>query len=187
MDEKEALRTSLRQKRRALPAHQRDVWSQRICHHLEAWLDQREVDRVFAYRSFRDEVSINRLVDRISLRYVVGLPVAYENRQMVFYRYQEGDELLRSPWGIEEPKKRQQPLAVTEQSVILVPALAISEAGQRLGYGGGYYDSFLGKLPFGSKVGLIYGCFWGHPLPSEPHDVPVDFVCHEEGIQTIGR
>lgn len=59
--------------------------------------------------------------------------------------------------GIEEPaargERRVDPACLDERSVALVPGLAFDEMGYRLGYGGGFYDTFLGRFR-GVSIGL---------------------------------
>jgi 5-formyltetrahydrofolate cyclo-ligase len=60
---------------------------------------------------------------------------------------------------------------------VVVPGIAFSQDGQRLGRGGGYYDRFLKRLPKKSlKVGLAFNFQIVKNLPSLSHDVPVDIV-----------
>ena len=71
---------------------------------------------------------------------------------------------------------------------VLVPGIAFDVRGARLGRGGGYYDRFLGGLPNGSA--LTIGVCWSMQLvpqvPTDPHDVHVDWICHEDGAIHIG-
>ncbi len=68
--------------------------------------------------------------------------------------------------------------------VVLVPGLAFDGRGNRLGFGGGYYDRLLAGPAFASslKLGLCYGFQRVESLPAGPFDQPVDAVCCEEGI-----
>ncbi|MFA6108936.1 MAG: 5-formyltetrahydrofolate cyclo-ligase [Candidatus Latescibacterota bacterium] len=64
--------------------------------------------------------------------------------------------------------------------LVLVPGLAFDPRGRRLGFGGGYYDRFLGKLR-AVKVGITYRCLLLPEVPEEPHDVRMDLVVTEAG------
>jgi len=61
-------------------------------------------------------------------------------------------------------------------NLIIVPALAYSKTGDRLGRGGGWYDKFLCKYPDVKKIGVIPEEFLFDNLPTEAHDVKVDEV-----------
>lgn len=70
------------------------------------------------------------------------------------------------------------PRAVTgELDLIVVPALAVSATGHRLGYGMGFYDSLLPEFAPPAKTLIVaYEFQLLAELPLEPHDVPCDFV-----------
>jgi len=77
-------------------------------------------------------------------------------------------------WGIPVPENKE---LVSPESiqVVFVPLLAYDRQGNRLGFGKGYYDVFLGSLsPAVLKVGLSF-FDPEEAIPSEAHDVPLDF------------
>jgi 5-formyltetrahydrofolate cyclo-ligase len=80
-----------------------------------------------------------------------------------------------SQFGISEPTGPALPLSVVE--FVIVPGLAFTPVGDRLGYGAGFYDVFLASLPPG--VPNAGGCFAEQlvdSMPTEPHDVRVQQV-----------
>jgi 5-formyltetrahydrofolate cyclo-ligase len=67
-----------------------------------------------------------------------------------------------------------------------VPGACFTSEGYRIGYGGGYYDSFLSKHANRAlKVGFCYDCFIVDSIPVEAHDVPVDLIITEKRIINI--
>ena len=67
--------------------------------------------------------------------------------------------------------------------LIFVPAISFDKFGNRLGYGGGFYDTFLSKYPNIPKYGIVFSEFVSNmELPSEPHDVKVNYVITQDGI-----
>ena len=60
--------------------------------------------------------------------------------------------------------------------MIVIPGLAIDETAYRLGYGGGYYDTFLAQHPAAHKVGIYYPFQSIKAVPTEPHDMSLDQV-----------
>lgn len=94
-------------------------------------------------------------------------------------------ELEKGRFGIPEPPPRCPELTPSqlENALILVPALAFDDRGYRLGYGGGYYDRYLGFLRDKgisvTTVGLAYGICRAKLLPHEPHDLAVDIIIDE--------
>ena len=82
--------------------------------------------------------------------------------------------------GIPEPHAHCAPLAREAIDWVLVPGVAFDFAGQRLGYGGGYYDRLLSGLP--ASVPRIAGAFEVQVVdhvPSAAHDLAVDVIVTE--------
>ena len=61
--------------------------------------------------------------------------------------------------------------------MVLVPGLAVSPTGERLGQGGGCYDRALARVPAGTPVAVVlYDDEVGVAVPTDPHDLPVGFA-----------
>ena len=86
------------------------------------------------------------------------------------------------PFGIEEPID---PIWVNEEEIdlVIVPGLAYSKKGERLGFGGGYYDRFLSQGEY-DRVSLAYmeqvyeTALWD----VEKFDIPVEWLITIEGV-----
>jgi len=101
--------------------------------------------------------------------------------EMTFARILSPDELRPRRFGLLEPDpaaRRADP--VPENAVCLVPGLAFTRTGYRIGYGGGYFDRFLAAFK-GVSVGLAYALQVVDTVPVLPHDTPVDLLVTEEG------
>lgn len=82
--------------------------------------------------------------------------------------------------GIPEPSAHCAPLSREAIDWVLVPGVAFDLTGQRLGYGGGYYDRLLSGLP--ARVPRIAGAFEVQVVdhvPSAAHDLAVDVIVTE--------
>ena len=77
-----------------------------------------------------------------SKNFVVSLPVIKGNCDMNFYKYNTGDPLYVNKYGIPEPKKMKKIIP----NILLIPLVAFDQNLNRIGYGGGFYDRFLGKV-----------------------------------------
>ena len=116
----------------------------------------------------------------------IVVPIVEKTTGTLKHAYVENEiELIPNQWGIPEPKMPVRMVFPMELDMVLVPMLAFDEEGNRLGYGAGYYDKFLSMVrPNCVKIGL---CFeMGRQatlLPAEEHDVKLDFVVTEQGIQ----
>ena len=67
--------------------------------------------------------------------------------------------------------------------VVVVPGLAFTEAGERLGQGGGWYDRFLSKVrPDCSTIGVCFAEQIVGTVPVEAHDITMDHVVSDRGV-----
>jgi 5-formyltetrahydrofolate cyclo-ligase len=92
------------------------------------------------------------------------------------------DDLVDGPHGLRQPAGV--PLGVdvvSQASLIIVPALAVSRSGMRLGRGGGSYDRVLARATSAFTVALLHDGELLDEVPAEPHDRPVDAVVTPAG------
>jgi 5-formyltetrahydrofolate cyclo-ligase len=76
------------------------------------------------------------------------------------------------------------PVDPTSIDVVVVPGLAFTPAGERLGQGGGWYDRVLAQLRDDAlTVGVCFEVQIVDAVPSEPHDVVLDVVISESGVR----
>ncbi len=90
-------------------------------------------------------------------------------------------EFALGRYGILEPVEGPPLGAIPTASVVLVPGVAFTRSGARLGQGGGYYDRFLAGFP-GVSIGLAYECQVAPALPCLEHDHDIDWVVTEDGV-----
>ncbi|MCB1555994.1 MAG: 5-formyltetrahydrofolate cyclo-ligase [Alphaproteobacteria bacterium] len=118
--------------------------------------------------------------------FVCSLPVVKkETRVLSFARWDETIPLAEGPFGVMQPAA-EEPDSLVEPDILCVPFLAFDRRGQRLGYGGGYYDATIRALRDKKElvaVGLGYAqqavLF---NLPREDHDEMLDWVVTPQGV-----
>ncbi len=98
-----------------------------------------------------------------------------------FFHVSDPAALLVSRWGLREPSFEPARLVPLEEvDIILVPGIAFTRAGQRLGRGGGYYDRLLAAPALRAlKIGVCFQSQFVEVLPCEAHDVSMDVVIAE--------
>lgn len=80
-------------------------------------------------------------------------------------------------FGIREPHSRADVVESRDVQVWLVPGLAFTPDGRRLGYGGGHYDRLLSSAsPEALKIGIAFQFQILPDIPSEPHDIRLDHI-----------
>ena len=93
------------------------------------------------------------------------------------------EALEPNEWGVLEPTTGR-PSDPDEADLILVPALAASPDGHRVGYGAGYYDRFLRELDHAvPTVCAVYAACVTRKIPAHAHDVRVDAIITEERVR----
>jgi 5-formyltetrahydrofolate cyclo-ligase len=96
--------------------------------------------------------------------------------------------LVRGPLGALEPPKDAAVVPLEEIDAVIMPGVAFSLDGLRLGRGGGYYDATLKLVPPRAlRVGLGFDVQVVPSLPREPHDVPLDLVLTEARTLRFAR
>jgi 5-formyltetrahydrofolate cyclo-ligase len=119
-----------------------------------------------------DEVQLQGLIDDLSCRVV--LP-RVEGDDMEFFDYTPTD-LKEGSFGIMEPQG-QKPCPASDIDLMVVPGVAFTKEGERLGRGKGFYDRYLSREGFrGFCIGVGYKHQLLDSLPTEPHDRQMDMV-----------
>ncbi len=180
--DKKVLRAQLMRQREAVPAGEREKWDGLILgqlQKLEPYLTSR---RVFVYLSVGWEVNTWPVVDDlISRGRHVYAPVVQKNPRALLPRlYTSRSNLTPAAFGILEPPADAPGLDPQQLDLVIVPGLAFSPSGYRIGYGGGFYDRFL-AVSRARTVGLCYSSFL-RTVPVDPWDKPVDFIATELAI-----
>ncbi len=83
------------------------------------------------------------------------------------------EPFIKNALNILEPEN---PIKINEVDVFLVPGVAFTASGKRLGRGGGYYDKLLSKYPDTLKIGITFNERILQDLPTESHDISMDYV-----------
>jgi 5-formyltetrahydrofolate cyclo-ligase len=184
---KQALRKQILDARAAVPASERERLSAVITTRL---LDLPEVQRAqsaLAYLSFGNELSTQGLISALQDRNcALVLPrVDRAAHRLELYRVRDiAADTTPGVWGIKEPDpKRCAPAGLDEIELIVVPGVAFTRAGDRLGYGGGYYDELLSRWrapPL--RIAAAFDLQIAGDLPTAPHDQAVDVIVTQSAL-----
>lgn len=175
MDAKQTLRTELK---RQAKLHSFTDFTHEDSLSCEALLQShvyKVADWIFAFMPLASEVNIKAVLNRTIADKHLALPVCNEDGSLTFYEVENLAALTEGRHGILEPKKKQ--VAVpSEKDIILVPALAYSRTGDRLGRGKGYYDRYLSTYPNVLSIGLCRSYQLLESIPTETWDYRVSKV-----------
>ena len=173
---KSVLRAEVLARRRAMAEADRVAAGRQL---RDALLERPELQMagtVAAYVSVGTEPETRGLIFALWKRgsYVL-LPVLQPGGDLDWASYEGPDSLGAGPRGLLEPTEpRRGVTAITSADLVIVPAVAVDRAGQRLGRGGGSYDRALARIgPEIQTVALLYEGELVSQVPAGPHDQPV--------------
>lgn len=184
MKEKGELRKSYLGRRNALAPSEVLDKSAAICRHLmetEAFRDSRTI---LSYVSMDKEVDTHRLIaSMIDEGRTVAVPIVRKKPLLDWSILERFEDLEPSTFGILEPRAgKQRLLDLPSDAPVLVPGIAFTPTGHRIGYGGGFFDHFL-ATHVGRKIGLAFEIQLVPKFPIQPYDIPVDLVITESGLR----
>jgi len=90
-------------------------------------------------------------------------------------------ELEPDDAGFATPPRRQSAVSLLTGDLVIVPGVAFTRGGARLGRGGGHYDRLLSTSP-ATSIGVAFDIQLVDELPTEPHDRGVDLVVTPGGF-----
>lgn len=173
--------------RDALPGDQRIEMSLSLCEHGLKSLDIQPQATVSGFMPIRSEADIRPLMAGLRAKGAkLCLPVILDKTTIVFRELHADRPLVPMGFGTFGPDED---CAVLEPSVMLVPLAAFDATGQRIGYGGGYYDRAIARLHrkglFPRLVGIAFDCQEVASIPAEPHDMRLHAVLTESGMRLV--
>lgn len=135
-----------------------------------------ERTRIFAFASFGREPDTWQLLRWLWSRNRAAWLPRVVGRQMRFYAVRGEDELAPTGYrGVAEPESTNDADLPRPGDLIIVPGLAFTTEGARLGRGGGYYDRFLARRPADAQaIGIGYRVQLVDSLPFASHDAFID-------------
>lgn len=181
MDDKPTLRTRFQAQRDALdPATVRDL-SQRIMTELLAMPEVAKARSVFCYVGHGNEVQTDELLEHLlDEGKQVAVPRIVKRGVMEARLIGGTGDLKPDRHGI--PSVSAQSPSMQQPDVVVMPCVAATRDGRRLGMGGGYYDRWLAAHPDCTSIVLAYDVQVVGDLPTEPHDQRVNAVVDESHV-----
>ena len=128
------------------------------------------------------EIDILEFLEKLEVKGLqLCLPVVKKNNEMDFYSWSTKNLLKLNKFGIPEPEQIEKILP----EVILVPLVAFDNRLYRIGYGGGYYDRYIDKLPNKKnllKIGIAHSCQKINRVPINKYDKKLDIIITEKYV-----
>ncbi|MDN5292831.1 MAG: 5-formyltetrahydrofolate cyclo-ligase [Eubacteriales bacterium] len=186
-EKKKALRKQVLQERMALSREEVLQKSRVIAERVMGLPEYQQAKTVMMYLDFRNEVATDYLLRQTMARgkrVVVPVTDVAGKRLIPTLIVNYPDDIGTGAWGIPEPKPEAiRPVPPQEIDLVLVPGVAFDEKGNRLGYGGGFYDRFLLQTGPGTVfVALAFELQVRDQVYPEAHDQPVHYIVTEERV-----
>lgn len=183
--DKKTIRKSIKRFTNALPDTDKQTQSQCIISRLRQLVREHKPSVVALFMPLGDEVRLLPFIDAVASEKEIKVVLprvetgSDSTPSMEFYYYQV-DHLSVGSYGISEPSAGE-PCAVEDIDFMVVPGVAFTRQGERLGRGKGFYDSYISRSGFRAyTVGVCYSHQLMESLPIEPHDRRVDKVISGE-------
>lgn len=170
---KSSLRNALKKKRDSLNILKIKKKSYKINKKVIRLKEYKTAKTVFCYISFSYEIDTHLIIDHAFKNKRVAVPVII-NDKIVPALLTNFEKLKKNKFGIYEPEEII-PVPIDEIDITIVPALAFSPIGYRIGYGGGFYDRFLKEYK-GFSLGMAFKDFLITDIIPDENDMPVDKV-----------
>lgn len=175
-------------RRDALAAESVAVAGAAICARLLELRPFMDAGTVCCYAAIGSEAPTRDILQAILARgkQLVLPRTLFAERQLALHRVAGLDGLVPGRYGILEPSPDSPRIDPSEVDIFLVPGVAFDVAGNRLGYGAGFYDNLLAGAP-GMRVALAHLCQLLPHLPTDPRDMPMDMIVTEAGVVDCRR
>lgn len=182
--QKRELRKRMLAARRALSKEERAAYSAEITGKLLSHAAVTRARTIFAYAAMPDEVQTEPLLSGLlAMGKRVAIPWITGKQWMEAALVPSMDLLEVGAYGILTVREEQREiLSPQEIDCVIVPGVAFSVDGVRLGMGGGYYDTFLPKAERAVRIAAAFQCQITEDIPRLPHDCGVDWIVTEQGV-----
>lgn len=144
---------------------------------------------IFIYVSFGSEVDTHKIINKaIKDNKSIYVPKTdMEKKEMIAIKIHSLSELVVDSYGILAPISVDKTLISNKFDVIIMPGVAFDKEGNRIGYGGGYYDKYIKDNDANTtpKVALAYDEQIIEKIESEAHDINVDFIISSKKVLVI--
>ncbi|MFI3244754.1 MAG: 5-formyltetrahydrofolate cyclo-ligase [Akkermansia sp.] len=132
--------------------------------------------KIAIYAALPHEVNLLPLLEELP-QHQYYIPRCAAKGVMEFHRLSHpSSELEQSKMGFFEPKRDCAIISPEQLDWIIVPGVAFTKEGARLGYGGGFYDRYLPRCPQTKQVALCFAKQIVASIPSEAHDLSIPLV-----------
>ena len=178
---KKKMRKSILTRRKSMTQGEVDSLSKMICQRIIDYHFLEDITDVCLYMPIQNEVNLSELISILhNNNKTVWLPRIFSDK-MDFFLFDKNTALIEGAYHILEPDNLTK-LYPNPNTLIIVPGAVFSINGDRIGYGGGYYDRYMEAYPNCQYLAVCYDYQVLEKIPYEQHDRRPNVILTEQRI-----
>ena len=159
-----------------------------LCERVESFLEQTEFEKIHTFLSIKrnnepDLSSLHKDLWANDVKVVIS-KTNFDRKEMKHYLFTDQTKLVKNEMQIPEPVGAVE-TPISDVDIIFIPLLLADQHGNRIGYGGGYYDRLL-KETNAIKIGLSLSGPVNKIIQTEEWDIPLNYLITPFKIHTYG-
>lgn len=187
-ERKKGLRQKMLAMRRALSANETESRSSSLKENILSLLEYKNAKKIMAFLAMKGESNLDGFIRQTLLDgKEVYIPVCLPERQMEAGRLIDMEHFEKGPLGLRNLPAGYEVTSPESLDLVLIPGLAVSQEGIRLGMGAGYYDRYLARVPFEKRVAALWDFQVIPDIPSEPFDQKIAKIVTDKSVIVTKR
>lgn len=187
-ERKKGLRQKMLAMRRALSANETESRSSALKENILSLPEYKNAKKIMAFLAMKGESNLDGFIRQALLDgKEVYIPVCLPERQMEAGRLIDMEHFEKGPLGLRNLPAGYEVTSPESLDLVLIPGLAVSQEGIRLGMGAGYYDRYLARVPFEKRVAALWDFQVIPDIPSEPFDQKIAKIVTDKSVIVTKR
>lgn len=187
-ERKKGLRQKMLAMRRALSANETESRSSSLKENILSLPEYKNAKKIMAFLAMKGESNLDGFIRQALLDgKEVYIPVCLPERQMEAGRLIDMEHFEKGPLGLRNLPAGYEVTSPESLDLVLIPGLAVSQEGIRLGMGAGYYDRYLARVPFEKRVAALWDFQVIPDIPSEPFDQKIAKIVTDNSVIVTKR
>lgn len=187
-ERKKGLRQKMLAMRRALSANETESRSFSLKENILSLPEYKNAKKIMAFLAMKGESNLDGFIRQALLDgKEVYIPVCLPERQMEAGRLIDMEHFEKGPLGLRNLPAGYEVTSPESLDLVLIPGLAVSQEGIRLGMGAGYYDRYLARVPFEKRVEALWDFQVIPDIPSEPFDQKIAKIVTDKSVIVTKR
>ena len=187
-ERKKGLRQKMLAMRRALSANETESRSSSLKENILSLPEYKNAKKIMAFLAMKGESNLDGFIRQALLDgKEVYIPVCLPERQMEAGRLIDMEHFEKGPLGLRNLPAGYEVTSPESLDLVLIPGLAVSQEGIRLGMGAGYYDRYLARVPFEKRVAALWDFQVIPDIPSELFDQKIAKIVTDKSVIVTKR